>query len=64
MVRADDLAIIGPCNWTTASSANNEIGVLIELNAAGRDKLENMLEEWTSLGVSLRDALKGHAQQA
>eukprot|EP00969_Alexandrium_andersonii_P134059 5930191-Alexandrium_andersonii.AAC.1 len=59
----DDLAIIGSCSWTTASRENNELGVLIELNAAGRDRLETMFEEWMASGVPLREALKVHAQQ-
>eukprot|EP00969_Alexandrium_andersonii_P115499 5107393-Alexandrium_andersonii.AAC.1 len=64
MVCADHLAIIGSCNWTAASRANNEIGVLIELNDAGRDRLGNMFEECVLSGVPLREALRGHAQQA
>eukprot|EP00969_Alexandrium_andersonii_P311670 13772129-Alexandrium_andersonii.AAC.1 len=60
----DDLAIMGPCNWTTASRANYQIGALMELNAAGRDRLGEMFEEWMGLGVPLREALKAHAQQA
>eukprot|EP00969_Alexandrium_andersonii_P110218 4863521-Alexandrium_andersonii.AAC.1 len=53
MVVADHLAIIGSCSWTTASRANNEIGVLVELNDAGRDRLENMFEERMLSGVPL-----------
>eukprot|EP00969_Alexandrium_andersonii_P165602 7318147-Alexandrium_andersonii.AAC.1 len=64
MVVADHLAIIGSCSWTTASRANDEIGVLIELNDAGRDRLENMFEERVLYGVPLREALRGRAQQA
>eukprot|EP00969_Alexandrium_andersonii_P154229 6818225-Alexandrium_andersonii.AAC.1 len=58
MMCIDDLAIIGSCNWATASRANYEIGVLMELNAAGRDRLEAMFQEWMALGVPLREALK------
>eukprot|EP00969_Alexandrium_andersonii_P015443 675148-Alexandrium_andersonii.AAC.1 len=63
MMCIDDLAIIASCNWTTASRTNLEIGVLMDLNAAGRDRLEAMFEEWKGLGVPLREALKGHAQR-
>eukprot|EP00969_Alexandrium_andersonii_P292723 12937777-Alexandrium_andersonii.AAC.1 len=59
----DDLAITGSCNRTTASRANDEHGVLIELNSAGRDRLEAMFEEWMAFGVPLREALTVHAQQ-
>eukprot|EP00969_Alexandrium_andersonii_P110230 4864004-Alexandrium_andersonii.AAC.1 len=50
MTRVDDAAIVGPCNWTTASRANNEVGALIDLNSAGRERLEGMFEEWMSSG--------------
>eukprot|EP00969_Alexandrium_andersonii_P091944 4058572-Alexandrium_andersonii.AAC.1 len=39
-----DVAIIGPCSWTTASRANNEVGVLLDLDSAGGDRLETMFE--------------------
>eukprot|EP00969_Alexandrium_andersonii_P324218 14325402-Alexandrium_andersonii.AAC.1 len=63
MMRVDDLAIIGSCSWTMASRANNELGVLIELNSTGRDRLETMFEEWMASGVPLQEALKVRAQQ-
>eukprot|EP00969_Alexandrium_andersonii_P120621 5333831-Alexandrium_andersonii.AAC.1 len=63
MMRVDDLAIIGSCSWTTASHANNELGVLIELNSACRDRLETMFEEWMASGAPLRGAIRVHAQQ-
>eukprot|EP00969_Alexandrium_andersonii_P077784 3431233-Alexandrium_andersonii.AAC.1 len=58
MMCVDDSAIIGSCSWTTASRASNELGVLIELNSAGCDRLETMFEEWVASGVPLREALK------
>eukprot|EP00969_Alexandrium_andersonii_P118959 5260125-Alexandrium_andersonii.AAC.1 len=58
MMCVDDLAIVGPCNWTTASRANNVVGALIDLNSAGRDRLETKFEEWMTSGVPLRGALK------
>eukprot|EP00969_Alexandrium_andersonii_P126146 5576476-Alexandrium_andersonii.AAC.1 len=63
MMCIDDLAIIGSCSRTTASRANNEVGELIDLNSAGRDRLETMFEEWMASGAPLREALKAHAQQ-
>eukprot|EP00969_Alexandrium_andersonii_P000870 38461-Alexandrium_andersonii.AAC.1 len=62
-MRVDDAAIVGSCSWTTASRANNEVGALIDLNAAGRKRLEAMFEEWMASGTRLREALKVHAQQ-
>eukprot|EP00969_Alexandrium_andersonii_P366769 15469232-Alexandrium_andersonii.AAC.1 len=58
----DDTAIIGSANWTTASRANNEVGALIDLISAGREKLEAMFEERMATGLALREALKVHAQ--
>eukprot|EP00969_Alexandrium_andersonii_P292146 12912758-Alexandrium_andersonii.AAC.1 len=63
MMCIDDMAIIGSCSWTTAWCANNEVGQLIDLNSAGRDRRETMFEEWMASGVPLREALKVHAQQ-
>eukprot|EP00969_Alexandrium_andersonii_P017496 765174-Alexandrium_andersonii.AAC.1 len=64
MVVADHSAIVGSCNWTTASRANNEVGALIGLNDDGRDRLESMVNEFMFYGMPLRDALRGHAQRA
>eukprot|EP00969_Alexandrium_andersonii_P031611 1380763-Alexandrium_andersonii.AAC.1 len=63
MMRVHDTAIIGSANWTTASRANNEVGALVDLNPAGREKLEAMFEEWMATGLPLHEALKVHAQQ-
>eukprot|EP00969_Alexandrium_andersonii_P243277 10746164-Alexandrium_andersonii.AAC.1 len=43
MMRVDDAAIVGSADWTVASRANDEVGVLVDLNSAGRDGLEAML---------------------
>eukprot|EP00969_Alexandrium_andersonii_P177112 7831640-Alexandrium_andersonii.AAC.1 len=56
MTCIDNAAIVGPCSWTTASRANNEVGAQIDLNSAGRGKLEAMYEEWMAPGLPLRDA--------
>eukprot|EP00969_Alexandrium_andersonii_P301527 13329314-Alexandrium_andersonii.AAC.1 len=61
MMRVDDAAIIGSCSWTTASRANNEVGALIDFNAAGRERLEAMFEEWMASSTPLREALKEHS---
>eukprot|EP00969_Alexandrium_andersonii_P003887 168424-Alexandrium_andersonii.AAC.1 len=63
MMCIDDTGIIGSANWTTASRANKAVGVLIDLNSAGREKLMAMFEEWMANGLALREALKVHAQQ-
>eukprot|EP00969_Alexandrium_andersonii_P104220 4599873-Alexandrium_andersonii.AAC.1 len=63
MMCIDDTAITGSANWTTASRANNEVGVLLDLNSAGREQLVAMFEDWMATGVALREALRVHAQQ-
>eukprot|EP00969_Alexandrium_andersonii_P128873 5695926-Alexandrium_andersonii.AAC.1 len=55
MMCIDDCAIIGSCNWTTASRANDEIGVLVDLSPAGQEQLESMFDSWMTAGVGLRD---------
>eukprot|EP00969_Alexandrium_andersonii_P305562 13506911-Alexandrium_andersonii.AAC.1 len=58
MMCTDDAGSIGSANWTTASRANNEVGALIDLNSAGRERLMAMFEEWMASGLALREALK------
>eukprot|EP00969_Alexandrium_andersonii_P060326 2656699-Alexandrium_andersonii.AAC.1 len=63
MMCIDDCEIIGSCNWTTASRANNEVGMLVDLSPAGREQLENMFDGWMATGTALRDVVPAHAQQ-
>eukprot|EP00969_Alexandrium_andersonii_P356940 15447665-Alexandrium_andersonii.AAC.1 len=53
----EDCAIIGSCNWTTASRAKNEIGVLVDLSPAGQERLESMFDSWMATGVGLGDVI-------
>eukprot|EP00969_Alexandrium_andersonii_P336657 14881219-Alexandrium_andersonii.AAC.1 len=64
MAVADRSAAVGSCSWTTASRANNEVGVLLDLNDEGRGRLETMVDEYLAYGTPLREALRGHAQRA
>eukprot|EP00969_Alexandrium_andersonii_P174393 7710432-Alexandrium_andersonii.AAC.1 len=57
MICADDCAIIGSCNWTTASRANHEIGLLVDLSPAGRRQLEETFDEWMATGAGLREVV-------
>eukprot|EP00969_Alexandrium_andersonii_P263325 11638947-Alexandrium_andersonii.AAC.1 len=61
MMCIDDCAIIGSCNWATASRANNEIGVLVDLSPAGQERLERMFDGWMTTGVGLRDVIPADA---
>eukprot|EP00969_Alexandrium_andersonii_P012313 537336-Alexandrium_andersonii.AAC.1 len=63
MMCVDAAAIIGSANWATASRADSEVGVLIDLKPAGHEKLVAMFEEWMASGLALRGVLKVHAQQ-
>eukprot|EP00969_Alexandrium_andersonii_P314467 13891975-Alexandrium_andersonii.AAC.1 len=67
MMCIDDCAIIGSCNWATASRANNEVDMLVDLSPAGREQLESnwksMFDGWMAAGTALRDAAPVHAQQ-
>eukprot|EP00969_Alexandrium_andersonii_P246320 10885089-Alexandrium_andersonii.AAC.1 len=57
MMCIDDCAIIGPCSWTTASRANNEVGVLVDLSPAGQRQLEETFDGWMTTGVGLREVI-------
>eukprot|EP00969_Alexandrium_andersonii_P332560 14696564-Alexandrium_andersonii.AAC.1 len=54
MMCIDNCAIIGSCNWTTASRANSEVGVLVGLCPAGQEQLEKTFDGWMTTGVVLR----------
>ena len=56
VVLTDRVAFIGSCNWTTASRANVETGVLVVLAASEHKKLKDRLVEVLGAGIALKDA--------
>lgn len=58
LVFADSMVVLGSCNYTTASRANLESGVLIELNAWGRSELDAVVSGRMERGVALLPALR------
>jgi phosphatidylserine/phosphatidylglycerophosphate/cardiolipin synthase-like enzyme len=54
VLRVDDYLIVGSCNWTTASRANSELGVLIKMNPDQIGRVERLLESRWEGGEPVR----------
>ena len=57
-------AIVGSCNWTTSSRANNECGLLVRMDAMSAEELGGRIREFMNKGKSLADADAEQAQKA
>ena len=56
VVLTEQTAMIGSCNWTTASRANHEVGLLVVLNAEEHERLKARLCKLISEGEPLASA--------
>ena len=56
-VLADDMLVVGSCNWTVSSKGNSEISVLIRMHASGERLVREVLETRLACGELLEVAL-------
>ena len=57
-------AVIGSCNWTTSSRANNEVGVLVRLDPQAAEELGGRIRAFMEKGRDFREAGAQRAQNA
>jgi len=63
-LRVDNEALVGSCNWTTASRGNYEMVVKLNLNEDGRTKFKEFFEELWERGTEFTSADVDHAEAA
>ena len=57
-------AVVGSCNWTTSSRANNECGLLVRLDKLSAEEMGSRLGEFFKRSASFVDADVQGAQDA
>jgi len=63
-LRVDDEALVGSCNWTTASRGNYEMVVKLNLNEDGRKTFKEFFEELWDRGTEFTSVDVDHAEIA
>ena len=56
-VLADNMLIVGSCNWTVSSKANSEIAAMVRMNPSGERLVRDVLECRLAGGERLEMAL-------